>query len=294
MTLLDMGKDPRTFTADDFDAAIARLQKGVDKKQIRRFTGNDYTSDLDKGDIAACRRPGPATSSNCRPTTPTSLPRSPSRLHHVHATTCWSPTRRATSERRTAHRLLLRARTGAARLAAYINYVCPVDGVRDELAKIDKDAAENPLILPDKEMAARSRAFRSLTPRRETRSSRGQKFAEPHRRLTAGCGRGPSAPLCPPGAPRGRPALTPWTDRPRQSTAATSVSAGSARRTAPSPPCSPLDLTVPQGSFFALLGASGCGKTTTLRMIAGLEEPIRGPCTSATRTSPPCRRTSGR
>ncbi|WP_299533260.1 ABC transporter ATP-binding protein [uncultured Streptomyces sp.] len=38
----------------------------------------------------------------------------------------------------------------------------------------------------------------------------------------------------------------------------------------------PLDLTVPQGSFFALLGASGCGKTTTLRMIAGLEDATSG------------------
>ncbi|MYZ19123.1 spermidine/putrescine ABC transporter substrate-binding protein, partial [Streptomyces sp. SID337] len=56
----------------------------------------------------------------------------------------------------------------AARLAAYINYVCPVDGVRDALAKLDKDAASNPLIIPDKEMKEKSRAFRSLTPKEET------------------------------------------------------------------------------------------------------------------------------
>jgi spermidine/putrescine transport system ATP-binding protein len=37
-----------------------------------------------------------------------------------------------------------------------------------------------------------------------------------------------------------------------------------------------LSLTVPRGSFFALLGASGCGKTTTLRMVAGLERPTQG------------------
>jgi len=37
-----------------------------------------------------------------------------------------------------------------------------------------------------------------------------------------------------------------------------------------------MTLTVQQGSFFALLGASGCGKTTTLRMVAGLEEPTAG------------------
>ena len=35
-------------------------------------------------------------------------------------------------------------------------------------------------------------------------------------------------------------------------------------------------LTVKEGEFLTLLGSSGCGKTTTLRMIAGFEEPSEG------------------
>ena len=36
------------------------------------------------------------------------------------------------------------------------------------------------------------------------------------------------------------------------------------------------NITIKDGEFFVLLGSSGCGKTTTLRMIAGLELPTKG------------------
>ncbi|MFH8613508.1 PotD/PotF family extracellular solute-binding protein [Streptomyces sp. NPDC017979] len=166
MTLLDLGKTPGRFTDADYDEAIGRLQKGVDKKQIRRFHGNDYTSDLSKGDLAACLAwagdviqlqadnpdiryaipaPGYITSSDNLLV--------PAQARH----------------QRNATRLIdyYYERPVAARLAAYINYVCPVEGVAEELAKIDPELAGNTLIVPDKAMAAKSHAFRSLSSEEE-------------------------------------------------------------------------------------------------------------------------------
>ncbi len=48
------------------------------------------------------------------------------------------------------------------------------------------------------------------------------------------------------------------------------------KRFGDTPAVADLSLTVSEGEILALLGASGCGKTTTLRMVAGLEDPSEG------------------
>ncbi len=37
-----------------------------------------------------------------------------------------------------------------------------------------------------------------------------------------------------------------------------------------------INLDIAEGEFFTMLGSSGCGKTTTLRMVGGLEKPDGG------------------
>ncbi|WP_151775512.1 polyamine ABC transporter substrate-binding protein [Streptomyces abyssomicinicus] len=167
MTLLDMGKDPGDFTDDDYDAATARLQKAVDKGQIRRFTGNDYTADLTSGDFAACLAwAGDVVQLKAdSPEIDFVVPDS-GYLTSTDNLLVPAGARHKTNAERLIDHYYQPAM--AARLAAYINYVCPVDGVKEALAEIDPDAAENPLILPDRAMAEKSRAFRSLSDKEET------------------------------------------------------------------------------------------------------------------------------
>ncbi|MFF3750748.1 PotD/PotF family extracellular solute-binding protein [Streptomyces sp. NPDC002018] len=175
MTLLDQGKDPGSFTDDDFDGAIARLQKAVDRKQIRRFTGNDYTADLDKGDIAACVAwAGDIVQlQSDNPDVRFAIPESGYIISSDNLLVPAKARHKTNAERLIDHYYQPPI---AAQLAAYINYVCPVDGVRAELTKIDKSMADNTLILPDAAMAASSHAFRSLSGEEETAYE--EKFAK--------------------------------------------------------------------------------------------------------------------
>ena len=51
---------------------------------------------------------------------------------------------------------------------------------------------------------------------------------------------------------------------------------GVTRRFGPQTVLDRVDVSIPSGSFTALLGASGCGKSTTLRIMAGLDRPSEG------------------
>ncbi|MEU6618334.1 ABC transporter substrate-binding protein [Streptomyces parvus] len=175
MTLLDQGKDPGKFTDADFEGAIGRLQKAVDKKQIRRFTGNDYTADLSKGDIAACVA-WAGDIIQLQADNPDIRFAIPAAGYITSSDNLLVPAQ--ARHKTNAEKLIdyYYEPPVAAQLAAYINYVCPVDGVREELAKIDESMASNTLILPDKEMAAKSRSFRSLSTEEETAYE--EKFAK--------------------------------------------------------------------------------------------------------------------
>ena len=64
----------------------------------------------------------------------------------------------------------------AAQITAWVQYVSPVAGVRDELAKIDPELAENPLLFPDDATVARTASFANLD--EETEAQYDARFAE--------------------------------------------------------------------------------------------------------------------
>jgi spermidine/putrescine transport system substrate-binding protein len=168
MVLLDMGHSPEHVTDDTYDAALARVQRAVDRGQIRRFTGNDYTDGLSKGDIAACLAwAGDLVQLQMDdPAIAYAFPGTGFLFSTDNLLVPAGARHKANAERLIDYYYEPQV---AARLSAYIAYVCPVAGVKPYLEKIDPALAANPLILPDAATDATSHAFRTLGEAEETR-----------------------------------------------------------------------------------------------------------------------------
>ncbi|GAA3747734.1 spermidine/putrescine ABC transporter substrate-binding protein [Plantactinospora mayteni] len=160
------GHDPANFTPAQFDEALEKLRRAVESGQIRRFTGNDYAAELARGDIAACV----AWSGDV-----IQLAAEDQRVRFVapdsgvmlYSDNMLVPNR--ATHRGNAEALMdyYYEPAVAAQLAAYVNYICPVQGAQAEMEKLDPALATNPLIFPDPALLARSKVFMALDETRE-------------------------------------------------------------------------------------------------------------------------------
>jgi spermidine/putrescine transport system substrate-binding protein len=155
------GADPDDFDDDDWGNAIDRLQEVVASGQIRAFTGNDYTQDLAAGNILACE----AWSGDVL-----QLQLEDPNIKFVapeEGLSLWSDnmlipnlaTHQANAEKWINYYYEPEV---AAKLAAWVNYICPVQGAQQEMEKIDPSLVDNKLIFPDDEMLATTFDFMPL------------------------------------------------------------------------------------------------------------------------------------
>ncbi len=155
------GANPEQFTADEWGQAIDKLETYVQNGQIRRFTGNDYTDDLNNGDLLACE----AWSGDVilmqydNPDIKFVVPEEGLALWSDNMLVPNRATHKANAE---ALMNFYYDPVNAATLAAWVNYICPVEGAREAMTKIDKSLVDNPLIFPDEEFLSSAFQFMPL------------------------------------------------------------------------------------------------------------------------------------
>src|SRR4051812_43116813 len=167
MVLLAMGKDPADFTDADYEAAIAELQSAKDAGQFRGFTGNEYTSGLASGEIAACLAwTGDVV--QLKADNPNLGYTLPSTGHMIWSDNFVIPNQ---AQHKKNAELLINYYYDPkvmAQVADWVNYIPPVKGTKDALTAADPDVADNPLIFPDDEVRAHAHVFRGLSEDEET------------------------------------------------------------------------------------------------------------------------------
>jgi len=157
------------FSEDEFNAALDVLQKQIDSGQIRQVKGNSYLEDLRSGNaIAAIAWSGDILLAQFEEEDPNytfTLPES--------GGTLWSDNLMVPigSPHKTNAEKLFNFYYDpaiAAEVAAWVNYICPVEGAKEEMEKIDPSLVDSPLIFPTEEDLANVQVFRSLDPDEET------------------------------------------------------------------------------------------------------------------------------
>jgi spermidine/putrescine transport system substrate-binding protein len=157
LVMLANGDDPSKVDDASFDRAYKRIEKAVKNDQIRQFTGNDYTGPLSKGDLhAAMSWSGDVVQLTAD---------NPNLEWHLAEAggDIWTdnmliPTGGDVYTASTFMNFVYDPKI-AAQIAAYVNYVSPVKGAKEELAKIDPKLANNPLIFPDEETLSKVKIF---------------------------------------------------------------------------------------------------------------------------------------
>ncbi|RAN95236.1 hypothetical protein GAR05_04500 [Micromonospora saelicesensis] len=160
------GHDPANFTAAQFDDALNKLKKAVDSGQIRKFTGNDYAPDLAKGDIAACIGwSGDVIQLSGEDEKVRFV--APDSGVMLYSDNMMVPNKATHKGNAEALINYYYEPAVAAKLAAYVNYICPVKGAQAEMEKIDPELAANPLIFPDDALLSKSKVFMALDEKQE-------------------------------------------------------------------------------------------------------------------------------
>ncbi|WP_067548651.1 ABC transporter substrate-binding protein [Nocardia crassostreae] len=161
LMLHSLGKSAAKFTDDDFDNALAKLQKAVQSGHIRKFTGNEYVQDLAKGDIAACMAwSGDVIQLTAKDEKIKFI--SPDEGAMLYSDEALIPI--TSSHAESVMKLLdyYYDPAVAARLSAFVNYVCPVAGAQEEMAKFDPELAKNELIFPSAATQKKLKVFMLL------------------------------------------------------------------------------------------------------------------------------------
>jgi spermidine/putrescine transport system substrate-binding protein len=166
--LLLEGKNPQTATVEDYIAATAAIKEAVDSGQIRQIYGNDYLDALLQGDLAVSMAwSGDIVTSQVDfPNLRVCFPQEGFMLFTDNMLVPKGAANKAGAEAWINHYY---DPVQAAKLSAYAWYVSPVEGAREEVARIDESLADEPLIFPDAEILAKAYIVRDFTEEEEAR-----------------------------------------------------------------------------------------------------------------------------